>query len=560
MYIVLFFLGSLFFAETRMYTGIEGVLLLKIMFNNLNYSVSITMPAIFRTDSGIFGDIQADNMLVTGDIKVGETQQPINQYITQEINTVVGDGIDYSAEINTLSGNIDTVSGDLSALSGVVDGLNVDGGGDTTEISGNLNIVSGRVDAISGDLVTTNNTLNVATGNIDTISGAVEGILNTEAADDTAFNTVSGSVDTISGDLDALEVVVDTATGNIDTISGAVEGILNAEAADDTAFNTVSGSVDTISGDLDALEVVVDTATGNIDTISGAVEGILNAEAADDTAFNAVSGSVDTISGDLDALEVVVDTATGNIDTISGAVEGILNAEAADDTAFNAVSGSVDTISGDLDALEGVVDTATGNIDEISGVVQNLSANSTTYGDTDVANYLGGNLDSHIIPDTNSTYDIGSAEYKIRHLYLSDNSLYIGGAEGQTGTQISATPEGGIVLPSELNVSGINISGAIGGVTPNAENNSIQWNTGTKQWESNNSLHTATGDLYSFYKRDNDIISNVSGSFDALNFQPTAIPSTKTSAGSKGQITYDENYVYMCVADNTWKRLPSADF
>ena len=445
-----------------MYTGIEGVLLLKIMFNNLNYSVSITMPAIFRTDSGIFGDIQADNMLVTGDIKVGETQQPINQYITQEINTVVGDGIDYSAEINTLSGNIDTVSGDLSELSGVVDGLNVGGGGDTTEISGNLNIVSGRVDAISGDLVTTNNTLNVATGNIDTISGAVEGILNAEVADDTAFNTVSGSVDTISGDLDALEVVVDTATGNIDTISGAVEGILNAEAADDTAFN--------------------------------------------------------------------------------------------------AVSGSVDTISGDLDALEGVVDTATGNIDEISGVVQNLSANSTTYGDTDVANYLGGNLDSHIIPDTNSTYDIGSAEYKIRHLYLSDNSLYIGGAEGQTGTQISATPEGGIVLPSELNVSGINISGAIGGVTPNAENNSIQWNTGTKQWESNNSLHTATGDLYSFYKRDNDIISNVSGSFDALNFQPTAIPSTKTSAGSKGQITYDENYVYLCVADNTWKRLPSADF
>ena len=546
MYIVLFFLGSLFFTETRMYTGIEGVLLLKIMFNNLNYSVSITMPAIFRTDSGIFGDIQASNMIVTGEIKVGETQQPINAYITQEINTTIGDGIDYSAEINTLSGNIDTVSGDLSALSGVVDGLNVGGGGDATEISGNLNIVSGRVDTISGDLATTNTTLNTATGNIDTISGAVEGILNAEAADDTAFNTVSGRVDTISGDLATTNTTLNTATGNIDTISGAVEGILNAEIADDTAFNNLSGNVDAVSGDLFNLTNTVNTATGNIDTISGELESVLVARVAEDQQFNLLSQTVDT--------------ATGNIDTISGAVESILNAEVADDTAFNNLSGSVDTISGDLDALEGVVDTATGNIDEISGVVQNLSANSTTYGDTDVANYLGGNLDSHIIPDTNSTYDIGSAEYKIRHLYLSDNSLYIGGAEGQTGTQISATPEGGIVLPSELNVSGINISGAIGGVTPNAENNSIQWNTGTKQWESNNSLHTATGDLYSFYKRDNDIISNVSGSFDALNFQPTAIPSTKTSAGTKGQITYDENYVYMCVADNTWKRLPSADF
>ena len=238
------------------------------------------MPAIFRTDSGIFGDIQASNMIVTGEIKVGETQQPINTYITQEINTTIGDGIDYSAEINTLSGNIDTVSGDLNALSGVVDGLNTGGGGDTTEISGNLNIISGRVDTISGDLIITNNTLNVATGNIDTISGAVEGILNAETADNTAFNTVSGRVDTISGDLDTLE-----------------------------------------------------------------------------------------------------------------------------------------------------------------------------------------------------------------------------------GT-----------------------------------------------------VNTTTGDLYGFYDKNTNTIIDVSGSFDALNFQPTDIPTTKTSAGSKGQITYDENYVYLCVADNTWKRLPSADF
>ena len=32
----------------------------------------------------------------------------------------------------------------------------------------------------------------------------------------------------------------------------------------------------------------------------------------------------------------------------------------------------------------------------------------------------------HIIPDSNAAYDIGSAEYKIRHLFLSDNSLYVG--------------------------------------------------------------------------------------------------------------------------------------
>jgi len=35
-------------------------------------------------------------------------------------------------------------------------------------------------------------------------------------------------------------------------------------------------------------------------------------------------------------------------------------------------------------------------------------------------------LGGHIIPDTNAAYDLGNAEYKIRHLFLSDNSLWVG--------------------------------------------------------------------------------------------------------------------------------------
>ena len=35
-------------------------------------------------------------------------------------------------------------------------------------------------------------------------------------------------------------------------------------------------------------------------------------------------------------------------------------------------------------------------------------------------------ISNHILPTNNASYDIGSAEYKIRHLFLSDNSLWIG--------------------------------------------------------------------------------------------------------------------------------------
>ena len=51
---------------------------------------------------------------------------------------------------------------------------------------------------------------------------------------------------------------------------------------------------------------------------------------------------------------------------------------------------------------------------------------NNAYTDSDVADYLNGNLDGHIIPSANAQYDLGNAEYKIRHLFLSDNSMYIG--------------------------------------------------------------------------------------------------------------------------------------
>jgi hypothetical protein len=47
----------------------------------------------------------------------------------------------------------------------------------------------------------------------------------------------------------------------------------------------------------------------------------------------------------------------------------------------------------------------------------------------------------HIIPSENSLYDIGSAEKKVRHLYLSSNSLFMGTGSEQ-GTAISLDEDG----------------------------------------------------------------------------------------------------------------------
>ena len=54
------------------------------------------------------------------------------------------------------------------------------------------------------------------------------------------------------------------------------------------------------------------------------------------------------------------------------------------------------------------------------------AADNLTFTYTTTTTGVGGSMTSHIIPDTNAAYDIGSAEYKIRHLFLSNNSLWIG--------------------------------------------------------------------------------------------------------------------------------------
>jgi hypothetical protein len=56
-----------------------------------------------------------------------------------------------------------------------------------------------------------------------------------------------------------------------------------------------------------------------------------------------------------------------------------------------------------------------------------------------IASYLDGGWDFNLIPDTNATYDIGSAEYKVRHLYLSDNSLFFDSGQTSIGFESVGT-------------------------------------------------------------------------------------------------------------------------
>lgn len=172
------------------------------------------MPAMFRTDSVIFGDIQASNMVVTGEIKVGETQQPINQYITQEVNTTVAQGNNYNTEISGLSGQISGVSGYTTGLA---------------------------------------HTVGLATGDINSLSGVVSGILenstSSQGVSSSAFSALSGYSTGLSGVLNEVTGVI---TGDINTLSAQIaETTANLYSFYKPENNTISN----VSANLTALNL-----------------------------------------------------------------------------------------------------------------------------------------------------------------------------------------------------------------------------------------------------------------------------------------------------------------
>ena len=95
-------------------------------------------------------------------------------------------------------------------------------------------------------------------------------------------------------------------------------------------------------------------------------------------------------------------------------------------------------VSLDLTAFTGHILPATNDQQDIGSAskkIRDLYLGSTSLhlGAVDISESSGKlvlpaiEMTGHMIPDTNAAYDLGNAEYKIRHLFLSDNTVYFQG-------------------------------------------------------------------------------------------------------------------------------------
>jgi len=61
-------------------------------------------------------------------------------------------------------------------------------------------------------------------------------------------------------------------------------------------------------------------------------------------------------------------------------------------------------------------------------------------------------------------------------------------------------------------------------------------------------------------QRGNTGNTGTQGTQGSSGFRAASIPATETSPGTVGDIAYNNNYIYICVATNVWKKFLSTAF
>ena len=185
----------------------------------------------------------------------------------------------------------------------------------------------------------------------------------------------------------------------------------------------------------------------------------------------------------------------------------------------------------------------------------------TTYADT---------YTSHQLPITDSTLDIGSLELLWRYIYgdsftdgtaLWDSSSLSGftSITGVTGT-FSGTltgviltdgtfiATGGVVTAGEWNGTEIDISdytNLIAGTNITLADDTLNVDDA---FLINDGDDTTTGTLTA------GNLTTAGTAMTDILIVGSNPPATASSAGTSGTITYDNDYIYVCIATNTWER------
>lgn len=210
-----------------------------------------------------------------------------------------------------------------------------------------------------------------------------------------------------------------------------------------TGDAAVTGAL-TLSGGLNfAGDIPLGATTLNItDTLSAVGDVFLGGDQTDSIVIG-TQGGVITLVGGIDG---EIKPALHNTYDLGTQFMAFKDARLAGTLFANSVSAAAD-VTWDTDSgtksLRQFYNLVTGNSGQwgasadITDITNTVASNSAAWSSSTTSNGLTSWTETtgHIIPNANASFDIGNAEYKVRHLFLSDNSIWYGDTYKQEGKE-----------------------------------------------------------------------------------------------------------------------------
>lgn len=248
------------------------------------------------------------------------------------------------------------------------------------------------------------------------------------------------------------EITMDTTLKTIRVHDGVTAGGTRLATQAELA-NAAIGNID-LSGYATTAEITAANASINsFKTYANATFSTVANAASQQTQINSINANVSAANAAITALQSnaalqasLIDTLTSNAATQGGALNDLVANAAAQAQSLTTLTANAATQANSLTDLIANAATQAQQIANVSG----------TYGNANVKSYLG-TFDGNIIPSANVTYSLGDSTHQWKDLWVSNNTIYIGGTPVRV--------DGGTLLVNGAPVSGGAASSLVNGAS-----------------------------------------------------------------------------------------------
>ena len=469
--------------------------------------------ARFKPD-GLFG-------VSIGDLSI-ELGIPSKQdTITSSTNLTINDISANDASFNNVKatkfiGNLTgTVSGDVTGNSGtvsIISNHSIDGLSDI-DTTGKIN----------GGVLKYNSTSTKWEVGTD-ISGSSSGIALTDLSvtTATASSTPALSYDNQNGQFTYTPPSIPDITTKQNTITSSTDLVLNDISANDISANNINANDisanDASFNNVKATKFIGDL-SGNINGSSATVTSISTHSISNlsDISLNSselFDGGVLKYNATSQLWKIAVDSLSSDGSGIALTSLSVQQAASSSTPSLtynnqNGIFTYTPPSIPDITTKQNTLTTSTNiTVNDISAndiSANDISANDVSFNNVKANQISAFRMNGHIIPTSNANFDLGNAEYKIRHLFLSDNSLWIGDDHkiDISGGELRFKKRNKKRVPKAIIDSGIDVNTAINGVETLVGKSGIE--------------NFTLDDWYKWARQSNDFINNAAGGNGDVN-------------------------------------------